>query len=50
MNDFDGDRRTDVTVFRPTTGAWYMLLSSTGFTNFSWDTWGAQGDQPLNRR
>jgi FG-GAP-like repeat/FG-GAP repeat len=50
MNDFDGDRRTDISVFRPSTGHWFSLLSSTGFTNFSWETWGHQGDLPLNRR
>lgn len=27
--DFDGDRRTDVSVYRPDTGTWYMTLSST---------------------
>jgi hypothetical protein len=26
--DFDGDGRTDVSVFRPTNNAWYQLLSS----------------------
>ena len=27
--DFDGDRRTDPSVFRPSTGAWYYLKSTT---------------------
>ena len=26
--DFDGDRRTDVSVYRPDTGVWYMIQSS----------------------
>lgn len=50
VNDYDGDGRSDVAVFRPTTRAWYKLLSSTNFTNFSWDLWGALGDQPLLKR
>lgn len=28
--DFDGDGKTDVSVFRPDTGAWYVLQSSNG--------------------
>ena len=28
--DFDGDGRTDVSVFRPATGIWYELLSQNG--------------------
>lgn len=33
--DFDGDRRTDVSVFRPSSGAWYYLKSSTNNSAFS---------------
>ena len=28
--DFDGDRRTDLTVFRPSTGEWYVFRSKDG--------------------
>jgi len=28
--DFDGDQRTDISVFRPETGVWYALMSSNG--------------------
>ena len=41
--DFDGDARTDVSVFRPSNGAWYLQRSSAGFTGI---VFGANGDIP----
>ena len=39
--DFDGDGKSDVSVFRPTNGAWYLNQSANGFTGFSF---GLSGD------
>lgn len=43
--DFDRDGKADITVFRPTTGAWYSLDSVTD--DFRAAQWGANGDKPL---
>jgi uncharacterized repeat protein (TIGR03803 family) len=40
-SDFDGDRKTDVAVFRPSTGQWFLNRSSTGF---SLSVWGVSTD------
>jgi photosystem II stability/assembly factor-like uncharacterized protein len=43
LTDFDGDGKTDVSVFRPADGVWYMLRSQAGFAATQF---GANGDQP----
>ncbi len=40
--DFDGDGRTDVSVFRPSEGNWYLNQSTDGFAAFNW---GLAGDK-----
>jgi hypothetical protein len=39
--DFDGDGRTDVSVFRPNEGNWYLSQSTAGFAVIKW---GLSGD------
>lgn len=35
-SDFDGDGRSDISVFRPSDRIWYLLRSQAGFTSFQW--------------
>ncbi len=44
LGDFDGDGKTDITVFRPSEGIWYSHLSA-GNYQFSW--WGLGTDKPV---
>lgn len=36
--DFDGDGKTDLSVFRPSAGIWYIQASQTGFQAYGWGT------------
>ena len=40
--DFDGDGKSDVSLFRPSNGVWYLNQSQNGFTGISF---GANGDK-----
>jgi hypothetical protein len=41
--DYDGDGKADPTVFRPSTGTWFLLRSTAGFGGLGW---GTAGDLP----
>ena len=45
--DYDGDGITDMTIWRPSTGIWWTLTSSSVFTTILSATWGTNGDIPL---
>jgi hypothetical protein len=45
--DFDGEGATDMTVWRPSTGKWWILTSSSNFTSYFRKQWGYSTDVPV---
>ena len=46
-SNFDTDRKSDLTVYRPSSGTWFALRSSTNFTSFASYQWGSTNDIPV---
>ena len=44
--EFDGDGKTELTVFRPSTGEWFIRYSTSGYSisTSTASAWGAAGD------
>jgi hypothetical protein len=48
--DYDGDGKADFAIYRPSTGGWWILKSSTNYMTYSTNGWGLSGDVPLLKR
>ena len=47
-NDFDGDGKDDVAIWRPSIGFWAIRKSSTDNKDLIWKQWGLPGDVPMS--
>ena len=47
QNDYDGDGKCDIAIWRDTTGVFYALTSSSNFQNAIQAQWGASNDFPV---
>ena len=43
----DGDGKSDIALFRPSTGTWFTKTSTTGYAGFSSQQFGLPGDVPV---
>ena len=45
--DYDGDGRSDIAVFRPSTGTWWIKYSTTEYVTYATTTYGGDSDIPV---
>ena len=45
--DYDGDGKTDLAIYRPSSGMWYIRQSSTDYTTSVTYQWGLSEDVPV---
>jgi hypothetical protein len=49
LGDEDGDGKSEIAVFRPSTGDWFNLLSGSDYTSYTRFGWGLSTDIPVAR-